>query len=311
MSPRGLPIYSEFETHPLDEEETKLLKPFFVIQRQDIEKAGFVDIRLMVHGLIKRLMDEGWIRLKYPRSVLDADLSDLRNCDPNNFFSGGGYISAFLKYNQFSMPGRAIVEHFLDWGECCDNRRSLSKAWSLPSCLYLSIQTLLGSEKNITRSNMVRYLGIGGGSRNSGPKFTNPQFYYSIIKTFFGGAKSIYDAVPGWGSKLLASSILGAEYIIDDNSIFKGMSEFVGCKLGNHKPNYDLVILSGHEPLRGVEALKAIDNAKKITQSILILIHRDDANVVKARFPPKRILKAQMCPNFLLKTLGCHCYFLY
>jgi len=306
FSTSGLPEYLEFESHPLDQEENDALKPFFIVQRSDIDKAGFLDIRLMVHSLILRLLNEGWIDLRYPKSFLAKDLQRLKDCDSNRFFTEPGTVSAFLKYGHphLSTEGRSIVEHFLDWGNETDGRRTLRQAWESPSSLHAAIQLLLGTRKDITRSNIVRHLGISGGRRHSGPKFINPGLYYSIIKNFFNKYQTIFDACPGYGSKLLAASMLGSEYISQCGH--KDMAAFVGCKLGN-RDRYDLAILSDNEPLHIDDAIKLLDKYLRRSAGVLVLVNNIDN--IPERLKPRRILKAQMCPNFVLQHVG-YSYFL-
>jgi hypothetical protein len=307
-----LPVYSEFETHPLDEEEQEFLRPFFIIQRSDIKKAGFVDIRLAVHSLIARLLSEGWIDLKYPKSFLKEDLERLRQCDSNRFFVSPDTMSAYLKYGHphLSTEGRTLVEHFLKWGNYSTGGRTLKDAWANASCLHGAIQTLLETEKDITRSNVVRYLGIGGGNRHSGPKFINPGFFYSAIKNFFISTKTIYDHQPGFGSKMLAASLMECEYVPNGGE-FKEMASFVGCKIGVPQDRYDLAILSDIDPLKSSEALPLLDEHLRKSKSTLILVHRDSREEVTGRYPPRKQIKVQLCPNFLLSRMGYHYFLIY
>jgi hypothetical protein len=307
FSKYGLPEYLEFETHPLDEDENKALKPFFIIQRNDIERAGFVDIRLAVHGLMFKLIKEGWINLKYPRSFLLKDLQKLRNCDHNRFFIKPGVVNAFAKYGHphDSIDGRTIVEHFLDWGNASDGYRTLKEAWSSPSCLYSAIQSLLDTGKDITRSGIVRHLGISGGHRHAGPKYINPGLYYSIIKSNFSKYRTILDLKPGYGSKLLAASLMDSVYITDRDG-YQEMAKFVACRLGEVDQRHDITILSDSEPLSCDEAIPLLDKYLRKSNGVLVMVK--DADVAK-KYKPRRIIKAQMCPNFLLKRIG-YFYFL-
>jgi hypothetical protein len=308
LSERGLTMYQEFETNPLEKEEYQLLQPFFIIQRSDIDRAGFIDIRLMVHKIITRLMSEGWIDLKYPTSVLRDDLKRLKQCDPNRFFCGGGTISAYLQYGK-SIPGRAIVEHFLKWGECTDGRKTFQDSWVRPQSLYMSIDSLMRGRKDITRSNVVRKLSVEGGRRNAGPKFTNPWFYYSIIKSFFPSINSVYDSCPEWGSKLLACSLMGSSYHYEGDFLDR-VASYVGCER-KPKNNYDLAILSDNQPLNASEALEKIERFSKISKNMLVLVGPDDIDTIKDVYPFRRKLKAQMCPNFLLDQIGHHYFLIY
>jgi hypothetical protein len=306
----GLPVYSEFETYPLDEEETEFLRPFFIIQRSSIDKAGFLDIRLRVHKLILELTTEGWIDLKYPRSFLLEDLRRLKCCDSNRFFSGPGTVSAFMKYGHphLSTEGRTLVEHFLKWGDCGDGR-TLREAWSCASTMHAAIQEMLNTRKDITRSILARAIGIEGGRRHSGAKYINPGLYYSIIKNFFNKHRTILDICPGFGSKLLAASLLDCEYTAEGD--YDEMASFVGCAMGQRRAKYDLVILSDTKPLSANDALPLLGKYLNISEGVLVLVNGDESDEIQSRYTPRRVLKAQMCPNFLLKRQGYHRFLIY
>jgi len=313
LSPYGLPVYSEFETHPLDIEEQESLRPFFIIQRNDIDRAGFVDIRLAVHDLIARFSSEGWIDLKYPKSILKEDLRRLRQSDSNRFFVTPDTMSAYLKYGHphLSTEGRALVEHFLKWGKYSTGGRTLEDAWASPSCLHGAIQTLLNTKKDITRSNVVRYLGIGGGNRHSGPKFINPGFFFSAIKNFFMATRTIYDHRPGFGSKMLAASLLDCHSYVPNGGDFHKMAAYVGCKIGEPQDRYDLTILSDIDPLDTEAALPLLDKYLRRSKGVLILVHKDSRGDIVAKYQPRKQIRVQLCPNFLLSKMGHHYFLVY
>lgn len=316
LSNKDVNIYSEFETHPFSEDENKLLEPFFIIQRRDIKRAKFVDLRLAVHRLIFRMVTEGWIDLKYPSEVLNNDLNRLMECDSEAYFSGPSEVSAWSSIDgQYQgLPGRRIAEHFLKWGDFSDGtRRTLREAWSDPSCLYASIESILGLRLDITRANIVRHLGIINGRRNSGPKFISPWLYCAIIKSFFRAHQTIYDHCPEYGSKLMAAGILKSDYAMaqDHQEGLEQMAHFIGCNLCEPMPRYDLSILSGMVPLTAGQAIPLLDKYLRRSNGVLVLVNRDDANKVSKTFKPKRMLKAFMSPRFLKQSAGHHFFFIY
>jgi hypothetical protein len=248
--------------------------------------------------------------------VLESDLARLRDCDSNRFFVEPTRVSAYLQYGHphLSTAGRALLEHFLDWGDCSDGKLTLREAWSAASHLYGSFQSLLGTTKDITRSNLVRHLGIDGGRSHCGPKYFDPGLYYSLIKNFFLRTSSIYDHKPRWGSKLLAASLAGSEYTMPDIEDLDRLSElasFVSCKLGGEKARYDISILSDTEPLVAAEALPLLDKFLRKSLGTLILIHRDSLDDVVAQYPPKKTIQAQLYPNFLIRRMGYHYFLIY
>lgn len=291
-----IPIYAEFEAQPLDEDEARFLRPFFVAQDRDIKKAGFCDIRLIVHKVITRILAEGWIKLKYPKKLIEEDLAKLRRCDSNRFFVGSGKMSAFVKYDTGYAAGRIILEHFLDWGTYVNGRLAVADCWNSPSHLHASIQSIMRSNKDITRSNIVRHFGLSEGRRNAGPRYINPWVYYSIIKSFMPKHRTIFDLVPGLGSKMLAASLTGSTYVSDISDGLEEAASFVSCKLGDTENKYDVSILTDLDPIDAKEAIEILPEYLEKSIHVLLLVRREESDIVKKSFKPRRIVKIAMHP---------------
>ena len=104
--------------------------------------------------------------------------------------------------------------------------------------------------------------------------------------------------------------MLESEYIADCCGM-EEMAKFVGCGLGKPKDRYDLVILGDSQPLCASEAISGLGEYLQKSSGVLVLIDKYGKEEVESKFPPRRILKAQMCPNFLLQHHGHHYFFVY
>jgi hypothetical protein len=118
--------------------------------------------------------------------------------------------------------------------------------------------------------------------------------------------------MPRWGSKLLAASLNGSEYTMpEEDERLRDLALFVGCKLSEEKPRYDVGILSDTEPLMADVAIPLLDEFLRKSLGTLILIHRDSLDEISAKFPPKKTIEAQLYPNFLIRRMGYHYFLIY
>jgi len=108
--------------------------------------------------------------------------------------------------------------------------------------------------------------------------------------------------------------LIGSEYVmpnIDDIDRLSEMASFVGCTLGGEKSRYDISILSDTKPLRADVAIPLLDKFLRKSLGTLILVHRDSLDEIVAKFNPKKIISAQLYPNFLIRRMGYHYFLIY
>jgi hypothetical protein len=307
-SDEEIPIYSEFETRPFDDEGKKFLEPFFIVQKSDLKRYGWINVRLTVHKLIDKLIKEGWIDVRYPRSVLDKEWEVLQDLNADRHMAPGQVFT----YSREGHPGLVLCQHFLDWGGL--DTKTVADGWSRPSTLYMAIQSLVGSRSNITRYNIIRHMrnpAFGAGRRVCGPRYVGPPFYYSIVKNFFKRHSSIYDHDPRFGSKLMAATLLDAEYVPNNpNPALYDMAKYVGCKISPEKDEYDLAILTSIDPLDADDAIALIDEYLPRCRGLAVIVNRDSLEYIANTFSPSRILEAHMYPLFL-HEMGLHYLLIY
>lgn len=294
-----IPVYAEYETHPFDYEGKKLLEPFFCVQRSDIQKASFVNVRLMVHKIINKLLKEGWIDLRFPTYALRRDFELIKSrIDENRFVQPDKRISRTFSNFQ-KKAGLILMQHFLDWGSVGAKGKTVRDGWSIPQVLYMALQSIIGSTRgshDITRSNIIRHMSsplYGAGRRVYGlNRWASPAFWYSVIKNYFIRHETIYDHVPSIGSKMIAAALIGSEYTPNNPQHgIHDMGKFVECNIVGEKDEYDLAILSDVYPLEADEAIPLISKFMQRSRSIGIAIHPDSKDAVEKKFPPSMILR--------------------
>lgn len=199
-----IPVYHEFESNPFADNHAEMLK-YFIIQRRDLKKAGFCQIRFMVHQLVERLMREGWSELKYPQIALKKDLEAVKKFNFKQLFKN----QAFSIY-----PGKAsgslIIRHFVPCGDLAHTgRKTLKESWRTET-LFQALNMNLSSNRDITRASIVHMLGTYNGRAIAGPKIPNVNIWAAVMKAI--GTTSVYDLDPNFGEKAIAAAALGIGY---------------------------------------------------------------------------------------------------
>lgn len=259
-----IPIYHEFESTPFADNHQEMLK-YFIIQKKDIKKAGFCQIRFMVHELVDRLVKEGWSELKYPPISLKKDLEAVKKFNHKQLFKN----LEFSVYQGNKSAGSLIIRHFIPCGDLTHHgRQTFKEAWR-PDVLNQVINANLRSNRDITRASITHILGTYRGRIISGPKIPNVNIWTSIFKAI--GTKSIYDIDPNFGEKAIAAAALGIGYrAFNPNENVSKMVSWL-----NHKhENTDLTIVTNIEP---VDDITLTGRLKASANTAIGIITREQA----------------------------------
>ena len=222
-------IGREYQFNSLDDEYEEF-KPFFLIRKSHYLKASFVAQRMMIHTLIDRILQNGWIEIRYPRNILIDDFKNLKN-DRLGRFNWGRSLRIHGCYgnSRSKTYGRYILEHFLDLGDL--GKRTFSETWSDPGCLYIAIRKVMKYKRDITRTSILREMNTANNKSRSGPRFIHPNFYRAIFRRFKISGCKLADPSPGDGSKALAAMSEGISYYYGED-IFsryvKDITKFLG-----------------------------------------------------------------------------------
>ena len=291
-----IPTYKQFETNPLYPERYEILKNHFIIKAQDLEKAGWAEVRLKVHDIAVDLKDEGWVDIQYPDDILQQDWTDLLNEDLSRYKSGKLRFSAFGGRLAF---GRRLVMHFMP----C----AAKDQWNFDQ-IYQVVNRLVRN-RDITREGIVYYLA------RPHQTIRHPAFYRSIFKQWIDiKDKTVYDLHPDWGFKALAVLAEGGHYVCDSPNItqLQKMGSFVGGEVSKPlKHRYGVIILSDVHPVNKESARSLIDNFYGIADYLMITIKQSDCKELAEQYKPWRILRVndELIENatkdnyiFLIKT---------
>ena len=176
--------HKQFEINPLYPEEQKILENHFLISREDLDLAGWCDVRFKIHDLAVSLAEEGYVPIEYTDQILQEDYENLVYEDLSK------YQTTIIRFSTFySKPpaGRRLIMHFMP----C----SAKEQWDLRS-IYKILNKL---KRDITREDIVYYL--------SKPNHVtrHSAFYRAFFRQWFDiGGKNILDLHPDWGFKALA-----------------------------------------------------------------------------------------------------------
>lgn len=244
-----IPKYLEYNRNIIDHDYKEVL-PYFLIQYVDFKKAGFCEVRIRIHELITELMEEGWINPQYTREALDNEKRKLLECDRTTISRKNGWMNPHRKGVRI---GHLILSHFYDWGEYSQGYRiSMKEAWENPLTHYYSINKLIKSKKDITRSNLIQAMETHPGRKICGPLMTSVAFYKDIISRILKLKKpKILDLSPMWGSKLLATWVLNGSYYHNNDfepfvKASNGLSEYLNIPIytADKSTKVDLTIIS-------------------------------------------------------------------
>jgi hypothetical protein len=265
-----IPTYYEFESNPFADNHQEMLR-YFIIQKKDLKKTGFCQIRFLVHELVAKLVNEGWSELKYPSVALKKDLESVKQSNYKQLF----------KNLQFSVyPGKAsgslIIRHFVPCGDLArQGRRTLRESWR-PEILNQVINMNLRSQKDITRASIVHMLGTYNGRAIAGPKIPNVNIWAAIFKAL--GTASVYDVDPNFGEKAIAAAALGIGYrAFNPNEHVTKMITWLNHK--NTPP--DVTVITGIEP---VDDATLTNRIAASAHAAIGIITREQASKFKPKY---------------------------
>jgi hypothetical protein len=202
--------------------------PLFSLGSWGIEQAGWLDKRIMIHRLVARLVEEGWVQPRYPRNALEGDLRALRSAGPR-YAPSAGYLRGQpgRPPSKKLPPGLLLCLDTTDWALlAAPGRPVIEQAWRDPARLRWSIEGLLRRGQRITRARIVYRLVCGkaeGFSSKAGPSWTPPSFWISVLRDILGYDRSpiVLDAGLDSGARAVAVGMMGGVYLHSPRQTFR------------------------------------------------------------------------------------------
>ena len=258
---------------------------YFLLSYQNYLGGGFLDRRMVVHRLVDRIMDEGWVPIKHPKIVLDRAARHKR-IRRLKFEGKKGYQYRAPRNNKV----KCLTEHFFDWFESAPpGKITVKEAWTDPILVSKAINRLLKRKKDVTRHSICDFL---NSHRGIGHRRVDPSFWNSILGlTGNIKGKSILDLSPDWGWKILAWRFVGCDYHIVPDVNLEGLLKFIDYPIKYDEKNlYDFVFLSGTYPTGAQELIRRVKRYKKRAKTLVAIVNRNDLDKIISQVKPSQIV---------------------
>ncbi len=211
----------------------------FLIRYKSWKHGSFYEKRMVIHRLICRLLEEGWLDVDYPKRILVDDLEKLHAINPETRYY---YLNTILSFGQFRSnirPGRLLAEQLLAWDSF--GKYPIRNAWSDRYVLRRAISKILRLKQDVTRISIFMRLKLDLKYRTTGA-FIDPGCYRLIYRKFGLIGQLVADPYPGLGSKALAAAMEGVQYYT--NKSFDRLSSFLNSTFYPlERDHYDAVLL--------------------------------------------------------------------
>jgi hypothetical protein len=262
----------QYKYSPLDE-EYKTFENYFLIKKSTYKKASFVAQRMLVHRLIERTQQEGWVDLKYPRKLMVEDFLKLREDRLDRFNWRRTQRIYGVHGSGMGYGGRALLEHFHDIG----GLKGLAEAWSDPRVIYYAIRGVMDRKRDITRSGLIREINTISGPRRAGEVFLPCNFFRALFRRFEVRGRLV-DPVPQYGSKAIAAAVDGISYHFGKgpfSSISDTLGDFLGVQFHEaSEERYDVAFLDFDWDAAQYDP-KLIGKWKKRSERVLCYVPHD------------------------------------
>lgn len=267
---------SQFETNPLYPDEMAILKNHFIIERKQLDEAGWCTLRLKLHKLTSNLFEEGFVPLHYTKSILENDLADVLSDNLDRYKLSP---IRFCMRTKQKIYGRRIISHFE-----LPNKKTL-ETWGSMRHLLSAVTHVSQSKKPLTRENVVRHA--------SGYGFRNPNFYRSWFTTRLNlKGKTVLDLKPT-GSRALAVMLSGGVY---SSEKYSEMARFVGADQPGERDRYDVAFLNGVYPCEDPHEL--IGTHSSVADVLVVCTSKEHMSDMICTYSPKYTLRISVRPPY-------------
>lgn len=304
---KPIETHQQFESDPLKPNQ---LKHHFVVTQQQIQEAGWCDVRIKVHELADQIATQGLVDLNYTDEMLIEDYEKLKNA------SIEPHKASLIRFEVYpirpSHMGRRLRYTLFPWKEYLKGHLDRK----VKVCRTLN--RLLERKQDLTLENVIRELEIV-----NIPNMLSPGFWRAIFQTHLSvKEKLVTDPYSeDFGAKFLATHFEGGFYnggsfignhvedfekinlthlLLDKmrSSLVRPGSHVVDrgsvLILSNHTPiSLDLLHLRYNEyyftPLKPLPA-----NFEKDT---IAIIRAEDLEEFKKIYVPKKVLRVSTIPT--------------
>lgn len=274
-------IFRQFAVNPYYKEEFDILRNHFIIPQSSITKAGFIQVRYMLHQVTASLYEQGWVDLAYTDDLLKDDYEKFEA-------DLGKHQSSLIRFRVFPyykrVSGLKLLYHFTPIA------RGAYMGWKSMNRIHTAMDNMIkGGYRDITRESLVFALNRF--------RITPPNFWKSVLMSWCDvGNADIIDFYPLSGSKALATSYLNGNYHHNRpilNNHLNNMVDYLGLpKIQTDcKKYYDYAFLSRHKPLDKEIAEKRIAKHQHRAKYCLIMVRQEDKKYFTEKYKIHRVLR--------------------
>lgn len=291
-------ILDQHLSNPLDD-NIKQMNGLFLLEYKQWSNGNFISRRMIIHELIQRLLDEGWIPIEYHHIDLTSDLQKLTNVDVKQKHVLDKILHLRGFYGRAIDPGRLMVEQFTHWqmGE-----KPLREAWVSPHILYYGIKHLLKKKKNVTRHSLLAELNRQALGGRYGMRYICPNTYRAMFRCFGLQNCIIADPDPGIGSKAIAATIEGCRY--HSGTGFEKLANFLGTEFYDmDQDNYDCVLLDNNWERPESIVYEDVEGWLDVSDMVLLYVPRDFVSKLPK---PDKYMRVKRTPDNINDFIFCY-----
>ncbi len=254
------------------------------INRKEWRIASFIERRLALHDMARVINRRGWIWPKYPKRVIEADLSRIKNVNQSKYMHDG-MLTAYPASKESA--GFRIIEHFFGLEEIWHSMLRSPKR----TMKVLNDMSLGTKHVRINFHNVIRYACFHASNRYK-IKVYDPAVYYMVFKQL-GFKGTVLDLNPSYGHKAMACAAAGIKYMTIPTPNFQkaldeGFAEFIGL---DYEPydgrKIDMVLNCNDLKHTNIDdALEYSDRANKI----LHFAERSKKAIIEATYGPSSVI---------------------
>jgi hypothetical protein len=263
------------------------LASHFLITREQIAKASYIEKDVLIHELLLRILKTGLPKVYYDNQDLLDDLGAIRN--QVNVYQHGVITLFPHAVPRKPKPGRPWAETYYELDniprDAEDPESTLAFAATIDRIMYVALLKLIRIRRvDVTIENLRKVLHDMG----YGPRIYSPTTYKILLASLFKPAgKIITDLNPHLGTKAIATFLTGAAYnpVGDFN---EELARDLGLEIKKPEGMHDLILLDN--------CFSRIDIDEAMTwrpkcREMLLYVEHDQMENARIKYKPTQIVK--------------------
>lgn len=289
---RPIPINNQYTIEMI--ENQKLFSKYFVVLKDDLLEAGFLDKKMLVYRITDRIIREGWIDIKHPKMVIKNVVKKPRYKMTHMKVHESMLKFSYRKNDKY----RYIYESYYPWHlESVDDKPSVRDAWSNPRIILRTVDALARNNRSISRHSIANHIRR---SYKYGPRIIDPYVWRLILeKCYTHFDVKVLDLCPQWGWKLLSFINTDVVYCTNDRRTQK-LAEDIDYDIKSDVFSvYNIVFLSNTEPILPEIVVRGV-NKYQDSNYVIAVVSKEHVLAVRNKVAPWRIISVYDKPVSIL-----------